>query len=124
MYDSEGWRSLGRIRMPDQPQAEGLAVAPSGKRVLVSSEGAGEPVYSVAVPPALLRAMAPPTETATAPTPEGEGAVDPDQLSEDLSYRPDDRVWWLAGAAGVVAVVVLLVAVLLRAARRRGRSRR
>ena len=127
VYDSEGWRSLGRIRMPDQPQAEGLAVEPSGTRVLVSSEGAGEPLYSVAVPPALLRAMAPATETATAPAPEGEGAVDPGddrQLSDDLSYRPDDRVWWLAGATGGVAVVVLLVVVLLRAARRRGRSRR
>lgn len=124
VYDSEGWRSLGRIRMPRQPQSEGLAVEPSGRRVLVSSEGAGEPLWSVAVPAALRRAMAP--ETTTAPTPEGEGAVDLglDELSDDLTYRPDDRVWWLAGAAGAVAVLVLLGVLVVRAGRRRGRSRR
>lgn len=121
IYDSEGWRSLGRIRMPEQPQAEGLAVEPGGDRVLVSSEGPGEPLYSVAVPPALLRAMA--AETPTAPNPEGEGAVGEDQPSDDLTYQPDRRVWLLAGLAGGAFVVVLLGALVLRAGRRRGRSR-
>ena len=121
IYDTEGWRSLGRIRMPTQPQSEGLAVEPSGERVLVSSEGPDEPLYSVAVPPQMIQAMA--AETPTAPTPEGEGAVEPEQLSDDLSYRPDRRVWLLAGAAGGAFVVVLLGAIVLRAVRRRGRSR-
>lgn len=124
VYDSEAWRSLGRIRLPQQQQAEGLAVEPSGERVLVSSEGAGEPLYSVAVPPALLRAMAPASETPTTPSPEGEEAAEWDERSDDLSYRPDRQVWWLAGAAGGSAVLVLLGAVVLRAVRRRGRSRR
>ena len=85
--------------LPPTEQGEGLAYAPDGRSVLVSSEGAGSPVHRV-VP----RAPAPPPGS---PAAEGEPAGD---------ALPS----WALAAAGTAAVVLL--GLLLRAPRRRRRS--
>ncbi len=116
VWDTRDWSRVGRIPMPDQPQSEGIAVDPSGQRVLVSSEGAHEPVWSVPVPARVLDAMRPPRPSVT---PREDDAWK-DEVTEDLSYRPDRRAWGVVGAGVVGGVLVLGLA--LRAARRRSRS--
>jgi len=44
------WQATGKLSLPDQPQGEGLAVLDGQDAVLVSSEGAGEPLLRVALP--------------------------------------------------------------------------
>lgn len=60
VYDASEtpWRYVGRVRLPDQPQGEGIAVRPSGD-LLISSEGQRQRVIEVPLPPDLARAVAP-----------------------------------------------------------------
>jgi hypothetical protein len=53
------WRQVGRLRLPDQRQGEGIAVRPGGD-LLISSEGARQRVIEVPLPRALARTVAPP----------------------------------------------------------------
>ena len=58
VYDARPipWRYLGRVRLPDQKQGEGIAVRPGGD-LLISSEGSRQQVYEVALPAAMARAL-------------------------------------------------------------------
>lgn len=109
IHAQQSWRLLGRWALPNQPQGEGLSVRPSGDRVTVSSEGAGQPVYDVRIPPRLRDAMRPSaaSASATAGVPR-EGRGDGSGLS-----TPD-----MVGVAGLAAVV-LAAGLGIRAALRR-----
>jgi hypothetical protein len=54
VVDPLTWRTVGSFRLPRQRQAEAIAPWPQ-RRVLVSSEGERQPLYSAALPPRLLR---------------------------------------------------------------------
>ena len=110
------WRRVGSFELPAQPQGEGIDVRPGGRSVLVSSEGAGEPVEVVRVPPRVLAAMAPPEpEQSPTPTPE-----EPSPASRLDALTQEGAIpWTLVG--GVVGVCALL-GLGLRGARRRSRS--
>lgn len=70
VLDPRDWRGVGRFAMPAQEQAEAVAPWPGG-RVLVSSEGDGQPLYSVPVPLRLL-------DEATRPAQDGDGRSEQD----------------------------------------------
>lgn len=117
VYTFPGWAEVGRFSLPAQEQGEGLAVAPDGASVYLSSEGAGQPVLQVELPPAIAERMAAEPPTSSTPTPEPSAtptATAPrDERPEDSGPRSP---WgWVAG--GGLMVVALLV--LLRALRPR-----
>jgi hypothetical protein len=53
VYTFPGFGLVGTVRLPPQPQGEGISVGPHG-RVLVSSEGRHSQVLQVRLPPSLL----------------------------------------------------------------------
>lgn len=130
------WEERGRFPLPDQEQGEGLATWPDdGARtqVLVSSEGANAPLWSVAVPDRLLRAPEPSDDEGEAAEHEdagdGDGATGPE---DDERVRTDEDVPAqsviplgpaLAGGALLVALTVAGVWLLRRRIRRSARSR-
>ena len=58
VYTFPGFDLVGTVRLPSQPQGEGISAAPSG-RVLVSSEGSHADVLRVRLPAALLQGTRP-----------------------------------------------------------------
>ena len=54
VVDPRTWRTVGRFRLPSQQQAEAIAPWPQ-RRVLVSSEGESQPLFSAPVPRRLLQ---------------------------------------------------------------------
>lgn len=105
VYTWPGLDRVARFDLPAQRQGEGIAVAADGQ-VLLSSEGEGAEVLSVALP----LPEATPSEGAS------EGAVEPAPATDD--DPPAQLVWWpWAAAAGGGAAVALLAWVGL--ARRR-----
>jgi hypothetical protein len=63
VLDPRTWRTVGSFRLPSQQQAEAIAPWPQ-RRVLVSSEGETQPLYSAPVPPRLLRLASPSVDRA------------------------------------------------------------
>ena len=59
LYELPRWRAVGEMRLPDQPQGEGLAVGRPPTSVLVSTEGRRTPVLSVPLPAELLDELVP-----------------------------------------------------------------
>jgi hypothetical protein len=57
LYVPGTWRSPAVMELPRQPQGEGLAMLPSGRQVLVSSEGAHTAVWSVPLSRKMQAAM-------------------------------------------------------------------
>lgn len=55
-----GWQNVQGMRLPEQKQGEGLAMEPSGREVLLSSEGAGTDVLRLPLSSGVLAATAPP----------------------------------------------------------------
>lgn len=117
------WHLVATLRLPDQPQAEGLAVRPGGRSLLVSTEGAGEPVYDVALPPRVLRALAP--EPTQSDSPDASPDSTPDLPGSGIGALVEDGAlpWRLLGAL-TSAVLLVALGLRLRGARRRSRSRR
>ncbi len=66
VVDPRTWRTVGSFRLPSQQQAEAIAPWPQ-RRVLVSSEGETQPLFSAPVPPRLLQQASPSAD------PPGEG---------------------------------------------------
>lgn len=117
------WRFVGRVRLPDQQQGEGIAVR-RDRSLLISSEGRNRPVLEVPLPPRLARAVAPP------------GAADRDggsaATAEDNPYnerepgsglgslvQDSDDLWPAVGVGAVAIVLLLLVHRLVRIGPRR-----
>ena len=100
VYTFPAFDLVGTVRLPDQPQGEGISVGPDG-RVLVSSEGLHAAVFEVRIPDSLLGGAAEDRAPAQpAPTP-----------------PPPDPPW--VGIAVVGAGGVALGLLVLRAARPR-----
>jgi hypothetical protein len=111
---------VGSFPLPRQQQGEGLSVGRDG-RVLVSSEGVGQEVLEVTLPPDLSDAVAGrPTGRATG----GGSGTSAEARSDARDAGEPDRIgasdapwaWW---AAGAMAVGVAGVALLLLGQRRR-----
>ena len=99
VYTFPDFRATGRVRLPSQPQGEGISVGPDG-RVLLSSEGVHSYVVEVSLPARLTAAAPAPGAAPSSPRPSpapSRGDLDPPSTAAD---------WW--GAAGVA---VLLAAV-------------
>jgi hypothetical protein len=110
VYTFPGFEAVGSVRLPAQPQGEGISVTRS--RVLVSSEGVHAEVLQVRLPRSLTRPPGPvPSRPATPPAP-------------PAAERPVTRG---AGDWGLIALVGAAVAAAgwlsLRGARTRGRRR-
>jgi MYXO-CTERM domain-containing protein len=112
--DARSWESEAGAELPDQQQGEGLAMLPSGRRVLVSTEGANSDVLTVPLGGELLDAVAPPTR-AEAPA-RGPSAGPPARFDDSAGTGQ------VVGgtAAGVAAAGVVLL--LWRRRRRQSRS--
>lgn len=107
-----GFRGRGTVRLPPQPQGEGIAVSSTG-RVLVSSEGVRAEVLEVRLPDALTAPLATRESAPTPPTP------------QPAAGRPDPRSardW--AGVALAAAAVAGVGYLAVRHSRVRGPGRR
>lgn len=104
VYDWPSLDEVGEVRLPDQPQGEGIAVD-AESRVYVSSEGQRQPVLRVPLPAELAAVV-----DSTPPSPSPGGGALP---AEEVVGR--DPWQWLLGTALLVASFV----VLLRAVRPR-----
>ena len=121
LAETERWRYLANMPLPDQRQGEGITVTEDPETFLISSEGAGTPVLSVPMAEDMAAAFrgedsaeAPPATSEEDPP----GEAEPDPEDEGV---PALRVVGLA-AGGLLALGV--GALLLRGVRRRDRSRR
>lgn len=95
------------LDVPTQEQGESIAVTPDGTTVLVGSEGAGEPVYALALPP--TEAAGTP---AAEPTPDPAGAAptpDPSPTTTTTADLADDMMRGLAGPVGTTLLTMGLV---------------
>jgi hypothetical protein len=113
------WRAVDSFELPDQPQGEGVAVRPGGRALLVSTEGEGQPVTSVPIPPRVLAELAPAPTSAPAPTPADDGDGESSRL--DALTKEGAVPWTLVG--GVVGVCVVLGLVFRVRRRRLSRAR-
>ena len=119
LAETDRWRYLANMPLPDQRQGEGITVTDDPETFLISSEGAGTAVLSVPMAEDMAAALrgedsseAPPATT-----------EDEEDAGEDEGVPALRVVGVVAG--GVVALLALAAAVaLLRGARRRGRCRR
>jgi hypothetical protein len=102
---------LGRTRLPNQRQGEGIAVTADG-RVYLSSEGPRAPVLETTLP-AGLEAAVTGQESAGPSSPAAHGPAD--STSDEPDASSHDAWPWIAG--GVFALLALVV--LLRALRPR-----
>jgi hypothetical protein len=100
VYDRPG-HEVARVPLPDQQQGESVAVEPSGRSVLVGSEGRNSPVYRVALP-----ASAVPAASAS-PGSDASGSATGD--AADHRWR-----WVLSGAALVGAAAAGALALTSR----------
>lgn len=73
VVDPRTWRTVGSFRLPSQQQAEAIAPWPQ-RRVLVSSEGQTQPLFSAPVPQRLLRQASSSVDRAGRDSGAGEGA--------------------------------------------------
>ena len=68
LYSFPDFDHLASMRLPRQPQGEGLSVSPDG-RVRVSSEGVRQPVYDVRLSAEMKEALSPRATSDPTPTP-------------------------------------------------------
>ena len=116
LYVPGTWRSPAAMELPRQQQGEGLAMLPSGRRVLVSSEGAHTDMWSVPLSHRIQAAMR------AGAAGSRRGGPDPTQsLIDRFSGR--DGLLRAVTAGAAVAGAVGVTWVLFRGVRPRSRSR-
>ena len=111
-YTFPGFAPLGTVRLPSQPQGEGVSVAQDG-RVLVSSEGVRSPVLQVTLPPTFT---APSASASASPLPPRRPAAP----APPPAPRSASEWGWVALAAVGIGAVGYLT---LRGSRLRGPRR-
>jgi hypothetical protein len=123
VYAFPSLEPVGDLPLPAQDQGEGLAVTPDG-RVLVSSEGIGQPVLEVRVPARLRRTLEAPASPASPGAAESSGSAVPSPqqpTAGDGVGTGGASPLLVAGAAvGALALGGVVAAPALRARRRRG----
>lgn len=112
VYTFPGFRPVGTVRLPPQPQGEGISVSSTG-RVLVSSEGVHADVLRIRLPARLTSPDAPVSTEGPAPV-----AAAPDRTDA----RPRSSRDWV-GIGAVALGIVGAVYLVLRASPRHGRRR-
>jgi hypothetical protein len=119
VYTFPGFRPVGTVTLPRQPQGEGIAVGATGK-IYISSEGAHSEVDRVFLPSSLLHKMTgPAVPTATPTGSAGPPGRQPASGRESIGVS-EGGAW----AVAVVGVLALAGLVFLTAFRRRSRRRR
>ena len=107
---ADGWRTVQGMPLPDQNQGEGLAMTPSGRSVLISTEGAGSEVLAVPLSKAILDRLAEPASPSASesrsPKPPPATGLNPGD-----SPAEDDRELAQLLTIGAVALAVVAVAV-------------
>jgi hypothetical protein len=111
VYTWPAMKTVATIRLPLQPQGEGISVAADGS-VYVSSEGVGSTVLRVPLPTRVRQAVAATSPSASPSQDTGPGSPVPPSETDPASH---DAWPWLAG--GLLALVGLVV--LVRALRPR-----
>jgi hypothetical protein len=111
-YTFPGFAPLGTVRLPAQPQGEGISVAQDG-RVLVSTEGVRSPVLQVTLPTSLTAPSASPSASPLPPRKPTAPAAPP------ASRSVSEWGWTALAAAGIGVVGYLTV----RGSRLRGPRR-
>jgi hypothetical protein len=107
VYTFPDLEAVGSWDLPEQQQGEGIAVTPDGG-LLISSEGVGAPVLSVAVPPRIERAMGAlsPSPSSTPSATTSATPVDGETAAPDSAGPPERHTWnWVVG--GVVGFLAL-----------------
>ena len=94
VYTFPGFELRGTVRLPRQPQGEGISVSPTG-RVLVSSEGVHAKVLQVTLPRSLLAPAPAPAPSVVAPSTTA-------PARRPVRPQPDPRG---PGAYAVIAIV-------------------
>lgn len=115
VYSFPDFEPVGELRLPDQQQGEGIAVA-DDNTVYVSSEGPRSPVLEVPLPADLARIVAPDSTPAAisptaTPSPTPPGSRDGEELPEGDPGSRDPWQWVMGGALFVVAVVAAVFAI-------------
>jgi hypothetical protein len=102
VYTMPDLTPVGSFALPWQRQGEAISVGPDG-RIRISTEGAGTPVYEVALPAAITRTMRNPQAPTASASP---AAVDP---PGDAGGQDDgvDTTWLAWLTAGVLAAAAL-----------------
>jgi hypothetical protein len=115
VYTFPGFALVGTVRLPEQPQGEGISVSRSG-RVLLSTEGVHTPVLQVRLPRSLLDG-ARPTGGAAASAPPTRAPSAADGADHADHRRRDAGAW-----AGIALVALALAGAAFLASRggRRG----
>ena len=110
VYSMPDLTPVGSFALPWQRQGEGISVGPGG-RIRISTEGAGTPVYEVALPDAISRTMRNPQAPTASASP---AAVDPPggEGGQDDGEGDLDTTWlaWLTAAVLAAAALGLVVA--------------
>lgn len=103
-YELPGWRPVAEFRLPHQQQGEGLGVRSDGT-VFLSSEGAGQPVLRLDLPPAVATALSrtpDPTAVPSAPAPSASPSAARAAPGDGGDHGGGRWVLLLFGALGVV----------------------
>ncbi len=125
VYSAPG-ELISRVAMPALDQAESIAYTPDGLHLLTGTEGAGSPVYRVALPEEVLShasaeasaregagergTAASPAATSEATRPAGASGTSAAASDEDRDEGvPLNMILlWLAAAAGATAIIALI----------------
>ncbi len=112
VYSFPDFEPVGELRLPDQQQGEGIAVA-DDNTVYVSSEGLRSPVLEVPLPADLARIVEPAAATSptATPSPTPPATADGEELPEDDPGPRDPWQWVMGGALFVIAVVAAVFAI-------------
>jgi hypothetical protein len=124
IYTLPGFQRLGAVRLPSQPQGEGISVGPSG-RIRVDSEGAHTAVREVTLPPELLSAFDPALapaspsaspSTSPTPSPSPTPSTAPTTGSDTSSdgFGPINPPWLMWSIPGVIGIGALGIGLGLR----------
>lgn len=95
VLSAKGWQNVQGMRLPSQKQGEGLAMEPSGREVLLSSEGAGTDVLRLPLSKGVLAQTAPPEKSTSS-----RSASLPAPVSG--SDATDSGRRWMLGIAGAL----------------------
>jgi hypothetical protein len=110
VYAFPSLEKVAQLRLPDQPQGEGIAVEGDGSTVLLSSEGVHSDVLRVRLP-ALSDAASPSPSPNPSSTPSPSPGGQPDQAADAPPTAQGERPLWpwlLGGLVGLGCVVVLV----------------
>jgi hypothetical protein len=98
VYTAPGWRELGAIDTPRQPQSESLAAWKPGRSVLVGTEKLPSPIIEIGIPDRMWSQLHAGSDRETHPS-------DP---ADEASAADDDdgiaRGWVMASGAAIVAL--------------------